>query len=97
VKTNTWQPPAKYLTKTFVTLIKTIYMLSCAPEHPQSWNRASFGSPNPARARQLFLKPDLDPKDKLTEWVKICATAGYWWRSQVNMTNNSQLIIFYWR
>jgi len=27
-----------------------------------------------------FFKPDLDPQAKFTEWVKICATAGYWWR-----------------
>jgi len=29
-----------------------------------------------ARARLLFLKPDLAPKAKFTEWVKVCATAG---------------------
>jgi len=34
-------------------------------------------SPNPARARQLFLKPDVGPKVKCTERVIICATAGY--------------------
>jgi len=32
-------------------------------------------SPNPAR--YLFWKPDLSPKAKFTEWVKICATPGH--------------------
>ena len=32
-------------------------------------------SPNPARARYLFLKPDLSLKAKFTEEGKICATA----------------------
>jgi len=25
----------------------------------------------------FILKPDLGPKAKFTEWVKVCATAGY--------------------
>jgi len=33
----------------------------------QSCKRASYGSPSPARARHLFLKPDLDPNAKFTE------------------------------
>jgi len=32
------------------------------------------------------LKPDLGPKAFFTEWLKIRATAGYWWRSKANMT-----------
>jgi len=32
--TNGCYPEAKYLTKTFETLIKTIYMLLCAAVHP---------------------------------------------------------------
>jgi len=48
--------------------------------------RASFWNPNPARTWHLYLKHDLSPKDKFTERVKICETAGYWWRSEVNMT-----------
>jgi len=36
-----------------------------------------ISSPNPVRARHLFLKPDLGPKAKHTERVKICATVGY--------------------
>jgi len=32
-------------------------------------------SPNPDRARHLFLKPDLDLKAKFTEGVKIYAAA----------------------
>jgi len=32
-------------------------------------------NPNPARVRDLFLKPDLGLKANLTEGVKICATA----------------------
>jgi len=50
----------------------------------QSRKSASFWSPNPARAqnhkpnlgqsRHLFLKLDLGPKAKFTDWVKICAT-----------------------
>ena len=34
VKTNGCQPQAKCHTKTFETLVKTIYMLFCAAEHP---------------------------------------------------------------
>jgi len=56
-----------------------------------SCKRAAFWSPNPGW--HLFLKPDLGPNAKFTEWVKICATAGHWWRSKNNL-NNSQLIIF---
>jgi len=33
-------------------------------------------SPNPAR--HLFLKPDLGPKAKFTEWVNICTNAVHW-------------------
>lgn len=33
-------------------------------------------SQNFARARHLFLKPNLGPKTKFVELVKICATAG---------------------
>jgi len=49
--------------------------------------------PNPVRARQMFLKPDLGPKAGFTEWVKISPTCGgnYLW------INNSFLIIFYWK
>jgi len=39
-----------------------------------------------ARNRHLFLKPDLGPKHKFTEWISIYATAWYWWRSKVNVT-----------
>jgi len=38
--------------------------------------------PDPGRAQHLFSKVDLGPKAKFTEWVKICATPGYWWRSK---------------
>jgi len=31
--------------------------------------------PNTVGARHLFLKPELGPKTKFTEGVKICATA----------------------
>jgi len=34
-------------------------------------------NPNPAQARHLFFKPDLGPKAKFTQLVKMCATAGY--------------------
>jgi len=34
-------------------------------------------SPNPARARHLFLRPDLGRESQIYQWVKICATAGY--------------------
>jgi len=40
----------------------------------QSCKRASIWSQNPEQ--HLFLKPDLGPKAKCTQWVKICATAG---------------------
>jgi len=50
------------------------------PEH-------EIAKPNPARAQHLVLKPNLGPKAKFTEWVKICATARCWWRSKVNITN----------
>ena len=45
--------------------------------HFEAWTRSEpkVTSPNPARARNLFLKPDLGLKAKLTEGVKICATA----------------------
>ena len=43
----------------------------------EAWTRPEpeFTSPNPARARHLFLKPDVRPKAKFTQGVKICATA----------------------
>jgi len=46
-----------------------------------------------ALAWHWFLKPDLGLKAKLTGLVKIWATAGYWWRSKVNMTE--QFTIYY--
>ena len=52
----------------------------------QSCKRASFWSPNPALARHIFLRPRLGSKTKFAEWVKICATVGYWWRSKLNTT-----------
>jgi len=59
----------------------------------QGCKRASFWRPNPAR--RLFLKPDVGTKVKITEWVKTFATAGYWWRSKVNMTE--YFTIIFWR
>jgi len=38
-------------------------------------------SPNLARTRHIFLKPDLGPNTKFTDGVKICATAVYQKRS----------------
>ena len=45
--------------------------------HFEAWTRPQpeITSPNPARARYLFLKPDLGLKAKFTEGVQICATA----------------------
>jgi len=51
----------------------------------KSCKRASFWSPNPARALHIFLKPNSGPKAKFIEWVKIRLTAGYWRWSRVNM------------
>jgi len=60
-------------------------LLAPAYIHTQSCKKASFWnldrpeteitSPNPTRARRLFLKPDLGLKAKVSERVKICATA----------------------
>jgi len=49
-----------------------------------SCKRVSFWHSNPAR--HLGSKPDLGPKAKFTEWIKIRATVGYWWCSTVNMS-----------
>jgi len=43
----------------------------------QSCKRSSFWSPNTTRTRHPFLQPDLGPKNKFTECIKICATAFY--------------------
>ena len=45
--------------------------------HFEAWTRPEpeITSPKTARARHLFLKPDLGLKAKFTEGVKICATA----------------------
>ena len=41
---------------------------------------------------------DLVPKAKFTMWVKICATAGYWWCiGKYTLQNNSHMITFCWR
>ena len=54
-----------------------------------------ISSPNWARARNriearyLFLKPDLGPKVKFAEWVKICETELFCWPSNANMTSFS--------
>ena len=55
-------------------------------------------NPNPVRAWHLFLKPNLGPKDKFTEWVEICANAGYVWRSKPNMNEHFTVNHFHcWR
>ena len=45
--------------------------------HFEAWTRPEpeITRPNPARAWHLFLKPDLGLKAKVSERVKICATA----------------------
>jgi len=45
--------------------------------HFEAWTRPQpeITSPNPARARYLFLKADLGLKAKFTEGVQICTTA----------------------
>jgi len=60
-----------------------------------SCNRVSFWRPNPAR--HLFLQSSVGLKTKFTEWSKICATAGYWWRSKVKMTKQFTINHLYWR
>jgi len=62
----------------------------------QRCKRASFWSLNPARTRHLFLKSDLGPKAKFAEWIKICAIARYWCRSEVNMTKQFKIHHFHW-
>ena len=79
-----------YFTKWFQSII-TVGRFSISPcwplltyphkvakgPHFEAWTRPEpeVTRPNPARARHLFLKPDLGPKAKFTEGVKICATA----------------------
>ena len=44
----------------------------------QSCKRASnILKPEPGPSPTFILKPDLGPKAKFTEWVKICAIVGY--------------------
>jgi len=46
--------------------------------HFEAWTRPQpeITSPNPDRARHLFLKPDLGLKAKFTKGVKICSTTA---------------------
>jgi len=55
---------------------QNVWLHYCSRCFWQSCKWASFWSPNPARARHLFLKVELVPKVKFTERVNICAT-GY--------------------
>jgi len=57
-------------------LIVAFYFVTHISIGDRVFERASFLSPNPTRARPLFLKRDLRSKAKFTEWVVICATAG---------------------
>jgi len=60
----------------------------------QCCERTSFLSPSTARARHFFLNLELGPKAKFPEWVKICTTAGLWWRSKVNINKLFTFDIF---
>jgi len=44
-----------------------------------------------------FWSPSLSPKTRFHELFKICAIAGFWWRSKVNITKNLQVLVFHWR